>query len=191
MTDEQAVDRVNRVALLALGLMLAALGFYTLVRGMGILGRGNAADSVSETLLAPFPNPGWPWLPAVVGSIALLLAIVAIYWVGAQFILPPKAHTLTVEKTDRGTTRIRGSAVGHAAAAQLARIPGTGGAKVRVFAAPSGQRADVRLEIVDGADVPGIIGSAEEALSRVTALAGLGNVRSSIRLVPVADKRVH
>lgn len=190
MTDERAVDRVNRLALAALGLMLAALGLYTLVRGMGILGRGDAADSVSETVLGLFPDPGRPWLPAVVGSSALLIAIAAIAWAGAQFILPPQAPTLSVERTERGTTRVRGSAVGHAAAAQLARIPGTGDAKVRVYAIPSGQSADVRLEIVDGANVPGIIESAEEALSEATALAGLGPVRSSIRLVPVADKRV-
>lgn len=188
--EGQAADPANRAALLLFGLILAAAGSYTLVRGLGILGVDRAADSVPETLLALFPDPGWPWLPAVVGSAALLLAIIGLFWFAAQFKVPPKASMVTVHRTDRGITRVRGSAVGHAASTQLARIPGTGGVRVRIFSTPSGQRADVRLEIVDGADVPEIIESAEDSLSRTIALAGLGNVRSSIRLIPVADQRV-
>lgn len=190
MKDGQAVDRANRAALLIFGLILAALGSYTLVRGLGVLGDGSAADSVSETLLALIPDPDWRWLPAVAGSIALLFVIIGLRWVAAQVKFPPKASVVTVEKTDRGTTQVRGSAVSHAVSTQLARIPGTGGARVRIFSTPSGQRADVHLEIVDGADASGIVDSAEETLSQATALAGLVNVRSSIRLVPIAKQRV-
>ncbi|CAN5808219.1 hypothetical protein BH23ACT12_BH23ACT12_24180 [soil metagenome] len=190
MRGGQAVDRANRLALLFLGLILAAIGSYTLLRGMGTLGNGSAADSVSDTLLGLIPGPRWRWLPAVVGSIALLLAILGLRWVAAQFKVPPKASAVTVERTDRGTTRVRGSAVSHAVATALAHLPGTAGAQVQIFKTPSGQRAHVRLEIVDGADVPGIIESAEQALSQATRLVGLGAVQPSIRLVPVANQRV-
>ncbi|HVL51577.1 MAG TPA: hypothetical protein VM754_08780 [Actinomycetota bacterium] len=191
MRDGQAVDRTNRVALLVLGMVLAAVGSYALVRGLGILGEDPAADSVADTLLGLVPDPGWPWLPAVVGSLALLLAILAVLWAAAQVKFPPRASPVTVETTDRGITQVRGSALSHALSTQLARIPGTGDARVRIVSTPSGQRADIRLEIVDGADVPGIIDSAEEAMSRASRLTGLGTVASSIRLVPVADQRVH
>ncbi|MEX0791430.1 MAG: hypothetical protein WD178_11715 [Actinomycetota bacterium] len=191
MRDGQPVDRTNRFALLFLGLILATMGSYTLVRGLGILGDARAADSVSATLLGLIPDPGWRWLPAVVGSIALLLAILGLCWVAAQVKFQPGASTVTVDRTDRGITRVRGSALSHALSTQLARIPGTGDARVRIVSTPSGQRAEIHLEIVEGSDVPGIIESAQDALSRASRLTGLGKVASSIRLVPVADQRVH
>ena len=191
MRDGQAVDRTNRAALLVLGMALASMGSYALVRGLGILGDSRAADSVADTLLALIPDPEWPWLPAVVGSLALLLAILSVRWAASQVKFPPRASPVTVETTDRGITQVRGSAFSHAVSTQLSRIPGTGDARVRIVSTPSGQRADIRLEIVDGADVSRIIESAEEALSRTSRLTGLDTVASSIRLVPVADQRVH
>jgi len=191
MIHGQAVDRTNRVALLVLGLILTAVGSYALVRGLGVMGDGRAADSVAGTLLGLIPDPEWRWLPAMVGSLALLLAILGLRWVTAQVKFPPRTSTVTVEETDRGTTQVRGSAVSHAVSTQLARIPGTGDARVRITSTPSGRRADIRLEIIDRADVAGIIESAEAALSQASRLTGLGDVTASIRLVPVADRRVH
>lgn len=188
MRRTATVDRGNRFALFALGLVLTAAGCFGIVAGSELLGGRFAQESVTAVLGSPTLD--WRWLPAAVGSAGLLLTYLGLRWVRAQLHVPHSPTAMKVQSTERGTTHVRASAVGHTLSTLLARIPGTADVGVRLLANGSDSRANIRMEIEDDADVSGILKAASEVVSTASDLTGIDTVSTTIRLVPVKPQRV-
>ncbi|MGH2771508.1 MAG: hypothetical protein ACRDJF_13475, partial [Actinomycetota bacterium] len=117
-------DRVNRLALLVIGLVLSAAGAGGLALGAGQLGEGLAGERVPDTLVGLYPPASPAWVPPVAGATALLLGYLALHWVAAQVRRPPTVRSIELESEGRGRTEVAGSALEHAISAGLERLPG-------------------------------------------------------------------
>ncbi len=185
-----STDRVNRLALFIVGLVLSGAGAAGLALGTGRAGEGLAGERIPDTLVGLYPPTAPAWVPAIVALAALLLAYLALRWIGAQLRLPPAVRSIELEHEGRGRTEIRGSALEHAISADLERLPGATDARVRLLVDGSRPSLAIRLEFAERADVSELLRLAGKALPAAARLAGMQELEASVRLVPVEPKRV-
>jgi hypothetical protein len=82
----KAPDRLNRLALLALGLMLLAAGAYGIARSFGAVGDTKANGPVLLESVRTFVGRHAAWFWPVSFVVALLLAYLGYRWLKAQLI---------------------------------------------------------------------------------------------------------
>lgn len=183
------IDRINRLSLVVIGLVLVAAGAAGMALGTGLMGSDLAGDSISDTL-GQVPTEAELWVGLGAVAAGLLLAYISLRWLLAQFRIPKSAHSLKVETGGRGRTEVKGSAVEHAVSQNLARLPGA--KKVRVHLRDNGvePHLDIRFEVADDADVSDLVRGAGKVLPQAAGLVGRDRLNASIRLVPVPPERV-
>jgi hypothetical protein len=145
-------DRLNRVVLTILGLLLLAAGVTGLLVGLGVFG----ADAATNRVLAPDVEPwvernaDWFW-PAV-ALVAVLLALLALRWVVQQLRTDRVGDLdLTVER-DRGETRVDAGAVTDALVASVEELPGVDSASSRLLSRHGSRTLLLQVRLADRAD---------------------------------------
>lgn len=83
MKDER-VDRLDRVVLRILAVLLIALGVAALLHATGALGSRRRASPVLSTPTVDWYRQNGSWLGPVAGGVLLVLTLLALWWVSAQ-----------------------------------------------------------------------------------------------------------
>jgi hypothetical protein len=112
----------NRTGLIVLGLLLCAAGAAALARGLGVLGTKAAQQPLLTDDLAVFAREN-AWFWPVVALTGLLVAIIGLAWLLAQFRLN-RLRRLRLESSASGVSDIGGRTVCDALAEQVMRHRG-------------------------------------------------------------------
>lgn len=184
-------DRLNRVVLTGLGLLLVAGGVLGLVRSLF----GFGAAAARDRLLSPperlwvHHHAGWFWL--VVALLSLLLAIGCLRWLVAQLRSERIGMLVVGSDASAGRTRLSASAVADAVTSDVSAYPGVARASARLVHDPG--RPDVLLTVAltENADLIAVRRQVEtEAVPRLRQAVGL-ELPVQVRLqVPAAPARL-
>jgi hypothetical protein len=141
MRPRRPPDRLNRLALGAVGMLLAGASTTGLLVSFGALGAGKSHEPVlaDATRRLVDRNAGWWWPTAA--ALALLLAFVGYRWLRAQ--LPVDTGDDVYLATSEGATAlVTGRALSRAIAADAERSPGVQAASARVVDPEAPEAAD-------------------------------------------------
>lgn len=124
--------RVNRFALTVLALLLTAAGAGVLVLGLGLLGTAQTSRPVlSESTVAYADHHDWYWF--VVGNAAVIVALLAFWWLYVQLRSSDAAGTLHLESDETGGASVLSPSALESAVAEEARsYLGVSGARARL-----------------------------------------------------------
>lgn len=138
-------DRLNRVMLALLGLLLLAGGVVALVRSFGGFGDVYARDSMITRAEGRYVDRNGAWLWTVVAVAAGVIALLALRWLLAQ-LRSDRVSSLELESDDRlGTTTLQSSAVTSAVCEEIESYRGVSSAKARLL--HSAEQPDLVLEV--------------------------------------------
>lgn len=146
-------DRLNRILLTLLGLVLLVAGTGTLVAGSGVLGRDVAEQRVLHPDTGSFieRNAGWLW-PAV-ALVAVLLALLALRWLLLQ-LRSDRIEEVDLTRTRRsGETHVDTAALTSALVDAVQDCPGVDGATVRLVRARGREQLLMHVRLADRADI--------------------------------------
>ena len=143
--------RVNRTALIIVGLILAAAGAAGLVLSLGGFGEDVAADPVlSDSLRDLAKDSAWFW-PAL-AVVCLLLAYLGWRLLLAQVRIDRHGPLDLTENPRDGTTTLDSPAVARALTEEVEELPGVSGA-VAHLRRRGGSHVDLVVELTRRADV--------------------------------------
>lgn len=182
--NSTSTDRVNRIVLGCLGVILTAAGVATLLLANGALQwsetpgsiyRRGTADALGAANLSA----------AIAMAVCLVLLLVGLRWARAQ--LRPvsdgaRLGTLRLGDGERGRTSVPASAVGRAAGADLASCHGVSAARVRLLAIHPVPRAVVVVEMAIDADPREVMLEVSAALGRLARALAAPTVDADLRL---------
>ncbi|MDQ3569056.1 MAG: alkaline shock response membrane anchor protein AmaP [Actinomycetota bacterium] len=176
-------DRLNRWALVVVSLVLLGAGGYGLARGYDALG----AEAGDEALLAEpvrdFVGRNENVFWAVVFVVCLIVALIAVRWILAQFRSPRLTELDLTEDGSRGTTHMRASGASQALATDIEDYFGVSSASARLVQDGARPEVDLRVDVNDDADVPALRGRIEEhALTRFCQALEVSDVDARLHL---------
>ena len=170
MTRSTRPDRLDRLVLTTVGLLLSGAGAYGLARGAGAFGDSAARDPLLlpsvRRFVADHQLPFW----LAAAAVALAAAWLGYRWLRAQF---PSSRTVRhLEFADvpgeQGSTRLDSSAVTAALEDDVAGHGAVQWAKAKLLAGRPRPDVELRVAVDDDADVPALGGwIEEEALGRL------------------------
>ncbi|TDD47762.1 hypothetical protein E1286_16745 [Nonomuraea terrae] len=165
--------RGNRWGLAIVGLVLALLGGSALARGMGAFPQNWAASrtTIVDANVVGFFARTSPWIWWLVALAGLILAVLGVRWVLAQWHREPR-RTFVLDNTPTGVTDVSSRAMARAMAADVATGPSVLDADARMTG--SRQDPEVRLRVVadESASLP--------ELSRHLVRVALPNMRDAL-----------
>ena len=159
-------DGLNRALLLLLSIVLLAAGGYGLARGYDAFG----ADQADEALLgepvrdwvSSNDNLFWP----VVFLVCVLVAYLSLRWLAAQFRSRRMTDIDLTQDMDRGSTRLRAVGAADALAQDIETYPEVTSASARLLDDGERPEVDVKVEVHEDADLPGVRDKIEEQALR-------------------------
>lgn len=159
-------DRRNRAGLSLLGLLLLGVGTYGLARGWGAFGDRAASGSLLlESWRRFVRDASWFWPVAAVAS--LMLALFGLRWLRAQLAAATPPRVDLTHRGDGGTTIVRPAGAAQALADDIETYGGVTAASARLTGDPETPEVDLRVEVVDGCNLPSLRTRIEqEALAR-------------------------
>jgi hypothetical protein len=142
-------DRVNRVALAVLGLVLLGLGVTGLLLGAGFFGAGAAHRTLLDNDAVRFVVAQRAWLWPVVAAFAVIVALLGLRWLLAVLFSTGRLAGIRVPG-DRaaGRTTLVSAALRDAVSGEIEQYHGVRSARTRV----EGDPADPRLAVTVRAD---------------------------------------
>jgi hypothetical protein len=179
------LDRLNRVIVTVLGLLLVAAGGYGLVRSFNwqdVLGEGAEDDPfLLDGVREAFAENDWLWWLVAIGS--LLVAWVGWRWLRLQLLPSPSVQTLHLPTSDRSRTELPAAALSEAVARDLEADPDITTARVRVVGSDESPELDVRVGVGDQAAAPDVRSRIEsEVLPRARWALQREDLRATVRL---------
>ena len=145
-------DRLNRSVLLAIGLIVVALGAAALCASVGVFGSGFEHHALINNGPGHFVgrNGGWIW--PVAAFVAVLLGLLALRWLSAQA-SSERAGTVKVQTPPgAGTTTLRSGALTDAIEQQVQAYRGVTSVKAGVRGDRGRERLHVGVTVYDRAD---------------------------------------
>jgi hypothetical protein len=151
VTDFNRPARLNRGLLVVLGLALLAAGGFAV-----------ATHFRKLTLLRPdsplVPGTGLPpaWVLYVVAGAAIVLGLLTLRWLAAQFTRKPRTQVWRFESGSAGTTALAASVAVEPFVAELAACPGVHDAHATLAGPPTAPRLAAVLSVDQDGDLPEI-----------------------------------
>ena len=174
-------DRSNRAALIALAILLCAVGGLGIAASYGVFGTSVKHEPLLDNGLARFigRNSEWFWL--VVGLVALVVALIALRWLFAILFSTDRTATMRIKTDGPGRTELASGALTDAVSAEIDSYHGVDSARARVIGDPQVPGLVVVVTVEEAADLSGLIARIEhEALAH--ARTALGNPALPITL---------
>ena len=156
MTRATRPDRLDRLILAAIGILLAGTGAYGLVRSGGLLGEERAHDPVLAPGTRRFVADHLLLFWAAVAVLGVVLAWLGWRWLRAQFAASRTVTELHFDDADGGgpgATVLSSSAVSAALADHLSSHEDVRWARSRVLAGRPRPQVELRVGVSDDADV--------------------------------------
>lgn len=179
------VDRVDRVLLFVIGLLLAAAG------GLGLAAANDTVDLDEPGQLYRMAVDDVVDLPAAWATGALtglaILAILALVWAWRQIVARadgPALGTVNVQDTPRGRTTVEPVAVARALARDLESVDGVTGAKVRVLDVQPQPHLVVSVDLDAQARPAAVRAGVEEPIARACRVLVVPEMTVDLRLNP-------
>jgi hypothetical protein len=145
------VNATNRTVLVLIGLVLLAVGVGGLLLSLDLIGGGTGRRPVVPDLVAGFII-GTSWLPWSAAAAALVVALLGLWWLLAQFRVDwPTQLDLTGDRPD-GTTTLAAGALTDAVEDDAASIRGVTGASASLRSQPT-RRLDLTVDLAAFADL--------------------------------------
>jgi len=145
------VNATNRTVLVLIGLVLVAAGVGGLLLSLDLTGGGTGLWPVVPDLVAGFVI-GTSWLPWAVAAAAVVVALLGLWWLLAQFRVDwPTQLDLTGDRPD-GTTTLAAGALTDAVEDDAASIRGVTGASASLRSQPT-RRLDLTVDLAAFADL--------------------------------------
>ncbi|HVX42859.1 MAG TPA: hypothetical protein VHC49_03190 [Mycobacteriales bacterium] len=145
-------NRLNRILLAVVGLIVLLAGTGGLLLGLGVFGEKRSQQSVvyprAEKLL--IDDQHWVWW--VIGGVALLLALLALYWLIVQLRIE-RTGSVPVGRTRVGDSILPSSVLTAAIAEEAEGVPGVRRARARVVGAGGEPELALTVWLREGADV--------------------------------------
>ncbi|MCY7365538.1 MAG: alkaline shock response membrane anchor protein AmaP [Frankiaceae bacterium] len=144
-------DRLNRVVLTLLGLLLLSLGVLGLLPALGVLGE-RSDDLVLPRDVEDFVtnNAGWLW--PLVALLLVLLALIALRWLVQQLRTDRVGDLDLTRDRANGETHLRASAVTDALTTAVEQMPGVESAAARVIRRHGSRVLLLKVRLADRAD---------------------------------------
>ena len=159
-------DRLNRWLLLLLSIVLIGAGGYGLARGYEAFGAEQAGQPLlGEPLrlwVSRNENLFWPAVLVVCVAVAYL----ALRWLVAQFRARRLSELELTSEGSKGSTRLRAAGAAQALAEDIEGYPEVTAASARLLHDGQRPEVDVRVDVHDDADVPGVRDRIEEQALR-------------------------
>jgi hypothetical protein len=151
-------DRLDRLVLALLGLLLAGAGAYGLARSGGVFGRQAAHDPLLGPGLQRFVADHLLAFWLAVALLGLVLAWLGWRWLRAQFPASKTVSDLHFQDGDgsQGGTALSSSAVTAALADHLSTHDDVRWARARVLAGRPRPQVELRVGVSDDADAGGL-----------------------------------
>jgi hypothetical protein len=146
-------DRLNRVLLALLGLLLLAAGVAALLPGLGAFGERVQSRRVFSSDAVSFVEDNARWLAPLVAVLALLLALLAMRWLLRQLRTDRVDALDLTEQRNRGETQVDAAALTSALEDAVERCPGVSDAHARVVDVKGREQLLVEVRLADRADI--------------------------------------
>ena len=145
------VNATNRVVLALIGLVLLAAGVGGLLLSFILIAHGTGLWLVVPDLVVEFATSTW-WLPWAVAAAAVVVALLGLWWLLAQFRVDwPSQLDLTGDRPD-GTTTLAVGALTDAVEDDAASIRGVTDASASLRSQPT-RRLDLTVDLAAFADL--------------------------------------
>ncbi len=186
-------DRLNRLLLVLVSLVVLAAATYGLARGYDAFG----ADQADEPLLVEpvrdwvgrNENVFWP----LVFAVSVVLTYLSLRWLLAQFSSPRLAEIDLTRDSSNGSTRLRAAGAAQALAEDIESYREVSSATARMVSDGERPEVDVKVEVHDDADLPALRDKIEEqALPRFSKALEVPAVTANVlvHLVGPAERTV-
>ncbi len=160
-------DQLNRVVLVLVSLLLLGAGGYALARGYEAFGAEQADDEVLLEPVRDFVGRYQTLFWIAVLAVCLIVAYLALRWLVAQFHSPRLTQIDLTADGSKGSTQLRAAGASDALASDIETYRGVSSASARLVEDGERPEVDVRVDVNDDADVPGLrTRIEEEALPR-------------------------
>lgn len=146
-------DRLNRVLLTLIALVLIAAGTTGLLFGLGALGQDRASDLVLSGKVEQFVVEQALWFWPLVAVVLVLLALLALRWLLQQLRTDRVGDLDLTEHRNRGETRVDTAAVTDALVEATQRCAGVDSASARVVQVRGDDRLVLSVRLADRADL--------------------------------------
>lgn len=146
------IDRVNRILLAVVGLVLVVGGAMALALGIGLFGSSHAHHPVIPDGLTTFIRDN-PWYWWAVAAVCIVVALLMLRWLTAQLHTNRLSH-LNVEPVRRdGETVLQAGAISDAVEHEVKSFSGVSGASMQLLGQPSSHRHQLTVALDERADI--------------------------------------
>lgn len=146
-------DQLNRWLLTLLALVLLGAGGYGLARGYEAFGAAAAAEPILLESVREFVARNRNLFWACAFAVCLILALMALFWLRAQFRAPKLSELDLSDEESQGATRLRAAGASQALADDIESYLGVTSASARLLDDGDRPEVDLRVEVNDDADV--------------------------------------
>lgn len=149
------IDRTNRVLLALLGTTLLVAGGLVLARSLGLLGSMSAAEPVLPAeVVAPVADSPWFW--AAVAAIALVIALLSLWWLVAQTSRDRLRHLEVDPTRSGGETVLRAASIADAVEQEVESYPGVDRCTMQLIGKAGRHRHRLVVSLTDRADIDSV-----------------------------------
>ena len=182
------VNAINRTVLALIGLVLLAAGVGGLLLSFDMIANGTRQWPVVPDLVVQFAN-STPWLPWAAAAAAVVVALLGLWWLLAQFRVDwPGQLDLTGDRPD-GTTTLATGALTDAVEDDAASIRGVTGASASLRSQPT-RRLELTVDLAAFADLGEVRRSLEQqTAARTRQVIDQPNLPIRIELRPTRRER--
>ncbi len=176
-------DRLNRVVLVLLSLILLGAGGYALARGYEAFGAEQADEEVLLEPVRDFVGRNETLFRIGLLAVCLIVAYVALRWLLAQFRTPRLTEIDFTSDGSKGSTHLRAAGASEALATDIKTYRGVTSASARLVDDGERPEVDLRVDVNDDADVSAVRTKIEEeALARFCQALEVSSVDATLHL---------
>jgi hypothetical protein len=150
-------DRTNRAVLIALGLILLALGVSGLLLGAGIFDHDLAQRNLLDNPIGRFfgAQGSWLWPTAALGS--LIVAALCLRWLYTIVFSTARLGDITVHgDRSAGRTTVASNAISEAVSEEIETYRGVHTARAQAEGSPADPRLAITINTDQNADLPSL-----------------------------------